>query len=102
MCTVSMVGDFYREKWRPLEPYIQPGTGTSPAAPFYPPFQKAVSPEEFEALKKEVQDMKKLLQMAKIYDEKNGEPNCEMDEKMKLLKDIAKLVGIDLDDILKK
>lgn len=91
MCTVSMIGDYYKEKFIP---YIPTQT--------YPYVQQLVSPEEFEALKREVQDMKKLLQLAKIYDQKNGEPNCEMDEKMQLLKDIAKLVGIDLDDVLKK
>ena len=30
-----------------------------------------------------------LLKRAKKYDEENGEPNCEMDEKMALLRKVA-------------
>lgn len=44
--------------------------------------------------------MKALLKRAKAYDEKNGEPNCEMDEKMAILRKVADMVGIKLDDIL--
>lgn len=34
--------------------------------------------------------------------ERNHEPECEVDEKMDLLRKVAKLVGIDLDDVLGK
>ena len=64
------------------------------------PNQPAISREEFDALKKEVADMKELLKRAKAYDERNGEPNCEIDEKMDLLRRVAKLVGVSLDDVL--
>lgn len=33
---------------------------------------------------------------------KNNEPDCEVEDKMKFLKEVAKLVGIDLDEILNK
>jgi hypothetical protein len=45
--------------------------------------------------------MKKLLIKAKIYDEQNNEPNCEMEDKIALLKRVADMVGVSLDDIFK-
>ena len=39
---------------------------------------------------------------AKEYDERNNEPDCEVDEKMDLLRRVAKLVGVDLDDVIGK
>ena len=96
MCVVSMIGDFYNDKWTPLEPIIYLPSSTNFT------FTTGVSQEEFDKLKKEVQDMKELLKRAKIYDEHNNEPNCEMEDKMNFLRMVAKYVGIDLDDVLKK
>lgn len=87
-----MVGDFYGWKFEPYRPFITE-TYTYPAGP---------SQAEFDALKKEVQDMKELLRRAKIYDEENNEPNCEIEDKMKFLRAVAKLVDIDLDDVIGK
>ena len=58
-----------------------------------------VSREEFDALKKEMEELKKLLKAAKEYDEKTGQPDCHMDEKVELIKKIAELVGVDLKGI---
>jgi hypothetical protein len=44
--------------------------------------------------------MKALLKRAKEYDERNGEPECEMDEKMAVLRKLAEMVGVNLDDVL--
>lgn len=92
MCVVSMVIDHYRDKW--YEPI---------SVPYYPytPTVTLISREEFDALKKDVEEMKKLLIRAKEYDRKNNEPDCEMDEKVALVKKIADLVGVSLDDVLK-
>lgn len=90
MCTVSMIGDHFNEKWK-QPPYQQIFTNIP-----------AVSRAEFEALKKEVEEMKALLKRAKEYDEKNNEPNCEIEEKMAMLRKFADAVGIDLDDVIKK
>lgn len=90
MCTVSMIGDHFNEKWK-QPPYQQIFTNIPD-----------VSRAEFEALKKEVEEMKALLKRAKEYDEKNNEPNCEIEEKMAMLRKFADAVGIDLDDVIKK
>lgn len=103
MCVVSMVGDHYTDKWRPLGPWF-------PVAPLDPWPAHADPPlitppwptrEEFDALKRDVAEMLALMKRAKEYDAANGEPDCEMDEKLKVLRAVAKLVGIDLDSALK-
>lgn len=84
MCVVSMVMDHYNDKWRD---YTFTGT--------WPPI---VSPtkQEFDALKKEVEDLKALLARAKKYDADNNEPDCEMEEKIALIRKVAELVGVEL------
>jgi hypothetical protein len=108
MCTVSMVGDHYRDKWvdRPYFPSpvipLTPGpigpVAPSPYIGTYIP--TPISRQEFDELKKEVLEMKELLKRAKKYDEDNGEKDCEIDEKMDLLRRVAKLVDINLDDVI--
>lgn len=113
MCVVSMIGDHYKEKFKPYEPYIVPAypayepstpltPGDFPAYPqvqpqyvFYPDFSR----KEIEALREEVKEMKELLKKAKKYDKDNDEPNCEMEDKVALLKKIAKAVDVDLADV---
>ena len=85
-----MIGDHFNDKWK-QPPYQQIFTNIPD-----------VSRAEFEALKKEVEEMKVLLKRAKEYDEKNNEPNCEIEEKMAMLRKFADAVGIDLDDVIKK
>ena len=101
MCVVSMIGDHYRDKWDPPWdrtvpniPYV-PGRGTIPWVIPQPATQ-----DEVDALRKEVQEMKELLKKAKQYDIDNGEPDCEIEDKMKFLRQVAKSVGIDLDDVI--
>jgi hypothetical protein len=85
-----MIGDHFNDKWK-QPPYQQIITNIPD-----------VSRAEFEALKREVEEMKALLKRAKEYDEKNNEPNCEIEEKMAMLRKFADAVGIDLDDVIKK
>lgn len=101
MCVVSFIGDHYRDKWKEWQPYIP-----NPNPPLDPwkqiDFSEKVSKAEFDKLKKEVEEMRQLLIKAKIYDEKNNEPNCEIEDKIVFLRKVAELVGVNLDDILKK
>jgi hypothetical protein len=85
-----MIGDHFNDKWK--QPHYQQILTKIPD----------VSRAEFDALKKEVEEMKALLKRAKEYDEKNNEPNCEIEEKMAMLRKFADAVGIDLDDVIKK
>ena len=93
MCVVSMVGDHFNDIWQPKLP---PGRTypTDDLRSFLAP-----SREEFNALKKEVENMIKLLERAIKYDKDNNEPACEIEEKVALLKKVAELVGVSLEDI---
>lgn len=107
MCVVSNIGDHFGHTfpkkypdWFPEQPPQQPfnpgGLGAIPQIVKMPP---DVSREEFDALKKEVQKMKRLLKNAKEIDEVTGQPDCEMEAKVALLKQVAKLVGVNLGDV---
>lgn len=113
MCTVSMIGDHFTDKWN--DKWIHPSAPNTTAPwpntitsrpnttlPYVPPITVSlVSKEEFEELKKEVLEMKQLLKRAVEYDEKNNEPHCETEEKIATLKKVAAMVGVSLDDVLK-
>lgn len=90
MCTISMIGDHYDDKWK---------------APDYRDLIQRlpdnVTRFEYDALKKEVEEMKALLKRAKIYDEQNNEKDCEVESKVATLKKIAELMGVDLSEIFK-
>jgi hypothetical protein len=72
-----MVGDHFNQKWNQPD-YQQYFSGISTGT---------ITSQEFDALKKNVEDlMKQLLIKVKIYDEQNNEPNCEMEDKVATLK----------------
>lgn len=89
MCTVSNVGDYYNHKTLPDH------------FPSYPSWPQGIPPtrEEFDELKRSVEALKELLLAAKEYDRKMGEPDCEMEDKVALIKKLAEIVGVDLSQI---
>ena len=91
MCMVSNLGTGYGDTFPERWPSIP-----IPPQPVYEP---AISREEFEALRREIEELKKLLRAAKDFDEATGQPDCEMDEKVELIKRVAELVGVDLEDL---
>lgn len=87
MCMVSNIGD----NWRDTFPKQYPD---------FPNWLRGdISRTEFDALKKEVQELKELLTAAKKYDEATGQKDCEAGDKVKLIKEIAKLVGVNMDEV---
>lgn len=117
MCAVSAMGDHYTDKFdqerynrffvpkpdpNPLPLPFTPYTGDPvPSSPGFVINWNMITREEFEQLKKEVEEMKKILLRAAEYDKKNNEPHCEMEVKVALLKKIAEAVGVDLTDVFK-
>ncbi len=89
MCLVSVIADDFNRRHNPLDWQRLQQTSTP------------VSRQEFDALKKEVELLKEILQKAKEFDEKTGQPDCEKEEKIALLKKIAEIVGVDLSEVLK-
>lgn len=95
MCVVSNIGDYWKEKLPEKHPW------TEPLIPSWPVVLPQVSREEFDALKKEMEELKKLLIAGKEFDEKTGQPDCELEEKIKLIKKFAEFVGVDMKDVFK-
>jgi len=91
MCIVSLVGDNWQRDFQ-KRPYYQPEQTNFNIT--------NISREEFDELKKEVAALKELLIAAKKFDEDTGQPDCEVDDKVALIKSVAKAVGVDLEDIL--
>lgn len=95
MCSVSMVGDSWRNNLPQQFPWVNPPI-SHPNSGFIP---SPPSRAEFEALRAEIEQMKKELQVARRKDIAAGDPDCEMEEKVAFIKKIADLVGVDLEDI---
>ncbi len=68
-------------------------------AAFEPAPEPAISKKDFDALKKEVEALRELLLAAKEYDEATGQPDCEVDEKVEFIRQVAELVGVDVDEV---
>lgn len=124
MCVVSAIGDDYSKRLKekfPNQPWDTNQWPSFPADPFDDPFTgppvsypnitniKPITQTDAEIikelqaqideLKKDMEEIKKVLLVAKKYDEDNNEPHCEMDEKVALLKKVAAFVGVDLSEI---
>lgn len=86
MCVVSMVMDHYHYKW-----YPQLAQTVYPYSPPTIPFNllPAISQAE-------VDEFHRLLDRAREYDKRMGEPDCEMEEKRQALRAIAEKLGIDI------
>jgi hypothetical protein len=101
MCTVSFVGDSFEKHWTPRLPEWFPN-GIPNTAPFpkrggVPSYElPQISREEFDELKREVGLLKELLERALEYDKATGQPDCEQEQKIALLRAVAKAVGVEL------
>jgi hypothetical protein len=95
MCAVSAVGDYYSKtsawpQWPIGVPFPDTQTIVSSIGP---------SRKEFEALKAQVAEMQRQLEEAKAKDIAEGTPDCEMEDKVIILKKIAALLGADLSKV---
>lgn len=102
MCAVSNVGDHYTQQFQPFyQTQVVPRGGLVREATSGITLQPPVSRDEFDRLFREVTEMKQLLLKAKEIDEKTNQPDCEQEEKVALLKAVAKAVGVDLSEVFK-
>ena len=81
MCVVSMVLDHYTETWP--KKYVP-----QPYVPFVP-VPRRPSQED-------LNEFEDLLRRAREYDKRNNEPDCEMADKKRVLKDLADKLGVDI------
>lgn len=85
MCVVSMVMDYYTEKWQPLtKPWEEWRRWDS--WPHNPP---GISQAE-------ITEFRQLLERARKYDLEHGQPDCELETKRQTLIGIAKTLGIEI------
>jgi hypothetical protein len=94
MCVYSVVADDWSRRIPYQFPWV-PAVPTPNTTPIFPPTRK-----EFEQLREEVRALRPLLEAAKEYDERTGQPDCEMEEKIALIRRLAELVEVDLNDVL--
>ncbi len=103
MCVYSMISDHYAGKWlgricKPYkvnpEPYVFPGWPTA-----IPAVQPLVAKEDLDEIKREVAELKELLKKSRKYDEKTGQPDCGLEDKKKLLRELAERLGVDLGEL---
>lgn len=99
MCVYSAIGDYARDNWGRRFPYIEPWVYPGPNTIYNPPVP-APTQEQFDELTREVKALKELLKAAKIYDDLTHQPDCETAEKIELIRNVAKFVGVDLEDVL--
>jgi hypothetical protein len=94
MCTVSFMGYQWSktvpDKYPWVQPMVQPGTAINTLPP---------TRAEFDTLKAEVAALRELLLAAKEFDAATGQPDCEMDEKVALIKQLAEFVGVSMEDL---
>jgi hypothetical protein len=91
MCVVSMVMQHRYDEWseRIRWPSIDVLPNTNRP---YVPDPVVVRP----VTQEEVDEFRRLLERAREYDRKHDEPDCELDEKRRALKTLAKELGADI------
>lgn len=90
MCAVSMIMDHFGEKWGQIgqpPPNWPPPTNPSP-------YQQLGSPQ---ITPQEIAEFRKLLERARKYDKENNQPDCELEQKKQLVRDLAEKHGIKID-----
>jgi hypothetical protein len=107
MCVVSNVGDMGRDMWpKPWDnqPWANPPWKTEPMPR---PYEKPVPmpgidypipnlPKPYTGpTREQFEEFLKLLRAARDFDKATGQPNCEQDEKVKWIRELAEFLGVD-------
>ncbi len=92
MCVVSMAGDYWKDR-------IYPNYPTTPGIPVGTyPFEYA-SKADLDKIRADLEALRELLIAAKKFDAAVGEPDCEHDDKVDLIKKLAKHLGVDMKEV---
>lgn len=99
MCVVSMVMDHYTEVMDhytdKFNDYLNPPNILPQQTPIpLPQPQINLEPRISDA---EIREFKQLLERAREYDKKNNEPECELESKKNLVKELAEKLGVKID-----
>ena len=88
MCVVSMIMAHYDDEWSRR---LQDLQRTAPS-PFGWPQTSPPPPTQ-----QEIDEFRRLLDRAREYDRKNGEPDCELEEKRTRIRKLAEELGVKVD-----
>lgn len=64
--------------------------------PTYQPQSWPKEESRIKELERRIKDLEVLLEKAKKYDEETNQKDCELDEKKKVLKDLAEQLGVEI------
>ena len=100
MCAVSAVIDNWKNTFQlPTTPTIPISFPPQPSPFKLHDDMQYVSKKEFDKLKREFEALKTLLLAAKKYDEETNQPDCEMAEKVALVRKVADQLGVNVDEV---
>jgi hypothetical protein len=85
MCIVSNVGDYW-------------GKNIYPTYPKEPLWKWDIS--EVERLKRDIKALKILLKAAFDFDKETGQPECQHEDKIRLIRKMAEAAGVDISDVI--
>lgn len=104
MCIVSNIGDGYQgtfsERWPTIPiPTVNPVDPMLGISWVSPDLSKFVTIDQFNALKKEIEQLKPLILEAQKFDAATGQANCDSPLKFALVKWLAKALDVDLSEL---
>lgn len=104
MCVVSAVLDHHTRTWPEQFANAWPPINDPVNLPFKFTDESPTTREQLDTLRKEVVELSaqveyllELIPTLRKYDEDNNEPDCEMEDKIKLIRKICDALGIDHD-----
>lgn len=106
MCVVSNIMDYAKDKWFPQDvtaswtiPVRPWGRPYPYPAPSVPKIDIISMPQPYTGpTREQFEELLKLLRAGKRYDEATGQPDCELEDKKKLLRKIAEQIGVEFTD----
>lgn len=103
MCVYSMIADDWnRRNGQWVEPLITPTITPDPSYFRFVTPESPATKKDIDDLRAELQELKKLLKAAAAYDAASGQPECEQEEKIALIRKMAEITGVDMEDCLPK
>ena len=105
MCVVSAIGDNWKQQfpqkfpdWTETVKYW-PTIQQNPETILLNRTELEAVRKDIEAIRNEMIELKKLLKAAIDFDAKTGQPHCENEDKIALIRQVAEAVGVDLRDL---
>lgn len=93
MCSVSMIMDHYHDQWYKR---LNPGPAITPW-PFVFPVVPPVVPFVMPPSQQEIEEFRQLLERARQYDKDHGQPDCELEDKRRKIRELAKELCVDVE-----